>query len=503
MDIPRISDLNPGPNTRSASAVEIFRQLTQLGSIEARVAAITRGQAILLTQLGQLTTSNALNLKAGDVIQIRADGNEQKPVLKVSVGAEKPVMLETAKHPSLAREIPAAKPVSAILVEQQADNTKIKVGKQIFTIPRQAGLKPGQLVSLSKTTNSNTIEIKPVDHRQVLKSAISRLLPQQSAHRDNSGITQLVKLVQSISRSLPLADQKAMLSTPVKPTAATQLPGKLPNGIISTPSSTPPSLNTQLAQTTVPINNLVQTLLASIPSISRLDKATLEHWVSRLLTSEPTNQPAPRINTQQLLQLIPKTEASVVQLLQKITQQNPNQHPVTNQANAAEIKAPLEEPLQLLARDIIKLVEQSSSQQLLQQTSLRYQQELQQPLVLNLAIPINDEQKTRELRLKIRQKHRASETQQQCWDIHFDFEFGLLGLISTHLVLEENTLSASFWSEQPDTQVKIDNGLDDFKQQLNRAGFDLGQFYSFVGKPPVEAEEPMMPASEALLDIKV
>ena len=501
MDIPRILEPNTGANNRSSSTVDLIRQLTQLGSIEARVATVVRGQAILLTQLGQIASTNALNLKAGDLIQIRAGGSEQNPVLKVSKATEKPVILDTSKHASLARQLPAGRTVSAILVAQQGSSSKIKIGNQIINIPRQPDLKPGQLVSLVKAADNSAIEIRPIDHRQVLKSAISRLLPQQSAPRENSGLTQLVKLVKTISNSYSAADKQASIPASAKTTVTTsQLPGGLPSSVKSTITATPSSANIQPAQTSTSANNLFQALLASIPTMSKLDKTTLAHWVSRLLVPESTGQ---RPSTQQLLQQLPKSEAPLLQLLQKIIQQTPNQTQNPGPANVAEVRTTLEEPLQLLARDIIKLVEQSSHQQLLQQTSLRYQQELQQPLVINLAIPISDDQKTRELRLKIRQKHQTSETQKQCWDIRFDFEFGLLGLISTHLVLDENTLSASFWSELPGTQGKIDSNIDDFKQQLTLAGFDLGQFYSFADRPPEEVAEPMMPASEALLDIKV
>ncbi|MDH5354172.1 MAG: flagellar hook-length control protein FliK, partial [Gammaproteobacteria bacterium] len=103
----------------------------------------------------------------------------------------------------------------------------------------------------------------------------------------------------------------------------------------------------------------------------------------------------------------------------------------------------------------------------------------------------------------IRQHSRDTDPEKQSWDIYLDFEFGLLGMISTHLMLEENTLSASFWSVLPATQDKIDQNLPDFEQQINRAGFNLGQFNSFPGKPPVAPTQQILPSSESLLDIKV
>ena len=493
MDISRILELGSTSGSRTNSPIDIFRQLTQLGSIEARVAAISRGQALLLTQLGQIPTSNTLNLKSGDVIQIRASGNEQNPVLKVSAEADKPVILDPIRYPALNKLLTTGKPISATFINHQTNGAGIKIGNRVFSITQPPDLKPGQLISLVKSSNNNHIEVKAIDHRQVLKSSINRLLPHQPITPEHSGLTQLIKLVQSLPKSISVA------------TGTNQLTSHLNNNAMSTikPAIAHTQSGNEQQQKPAPANNLLQNLLNSVPTASRLDKTTLEQWVGRLLTKLPMRETNSQSGTYQLLQQFPKNEASLVQMLQKITQQAPDQQKSSSSANVVEAKPIQETSLQLIARDIIKMAEQSNNQQLLQQTSLRYQQELQQPLVINLAIPVSDEQKTKELRLKIRQKHHGNDVENQCWDIHFNFEFGLLGLISTHLILDIDTLSASFWSELPDTQNKIETGLDEFKQQLNRAGFKLGQFYSFIGNPPLEDEETMVPSSESLLDIKV
>ncbi len=458
----------------------------------ARVSAVNQGQAILLTRLGQITSTNALDLKAGDQIQIRAAGTEQQPVLKVSQVPQRPVTLNSVSHPALSKQVPTGRPVTAIIVSQQATTSTIQLGDRQFSIPRQQNLNIGKLISLTRNPNQNLIEIRSVDHQQVLKSAIARLLPYQPGTRQMSGLTQLVKLFH---------DYTSTLRQPTTEPQAKQGSSPVSKEKVETGSSAPPS------KTVSKSSNSLQILLDTLPRLSKFDKAVLQQWISRLVLT-PHDTPragkiAPAPDTEQFLQQLPKTESSMVKLVQQLVQQISPQSPRPGTPTAPDIRPQPDEPLQILARDMLKLVDQTTGQQLLQQTSLRYQQELQQPMAFNIAIPVTEEQKIRELQLKIRQRHQPGEEHKQCWDIHFNFEFGLLGMISTHLHLEEKTLSASFWSELIETQNKIEINLPAFRQQLVGAGLEPGLFHSFKGSPP-ETTEPSSPLiTESLLDIRV
>ena len=81
MDISKLSDPSLNTSSRPLLPTDLFRQLNQLGSIEARVAFISQGQALLNSQLGQILSANTLDLKAGDRLTIRAGGNQKNPVL--------------------------------------------------------------------------------------------------------------------------------------------------------------------------------------------------------------------------------------------------------------------------------------------------------------------------------------------------------------------------------------------------------------------------------------
>ena len=471
MEISKLSDSSFNTSSRQLLPIDLFKQLSQLGSIEARVASISKGQALLNSQLGQILSVNTLDLKTGDRLQIRAGGNEQVPVLKVSKLAPQATILNAAANQNLAKVLTAAKPVAALIVSQQSNNTIIQLGDQRIIIPAQPDLKSGQLISVEKSADGKNIEIRPVNHLQVLKSAINQLLPQQARHQQPASLTQLVKLIQNIS------------STNYQPTAAAE---------------------TNKGQGTNVFSQL-EALIGSLPQLSKLDKTTIQQWVRYILpASQDRSDQAHSVATPyQLLQQLPKLEGSVGQQLrqwaQSLASTTGSQVQITNTGS----KSIPDDLLLHTSREIIKLVDQSLGQQLLQQTSLRYQQELQQPLALSIAIPLNDQQKVQEMRLKIRQRKSEAGADKQSWDIHLDFEFGLLGLISTHLLLDDGRLSASFWSGNPETRQNIDSNLPDFKAQISRAGFDLGQFHSFPGKPPETNEHDKLDLPSTLLDIRV
>lgn len=477
MDIPKLSDSTLNTSSRPLLPTDLFRQLSQLGSIEARVASISRGQALLNSQLGQILSANTLDLKAGDLLKIRVGGNQLTPVLKVSKLPPQPVTLTTTQNLNLSRILSPVKPVTALIIGHQASNTLIQLGDQRIAIQMQPDLKSGQLISLEKAANGKSIEIRPVNNQQVLKSAISQLLPKQANLQPSTSLTQLARLIQGITLSINTAQMS---------------PSTIKTG---------PSVNTEPQN--INLFTRLEGLIGTLPALSKLDKTTIQQWVRYILADNHNRSERAQVtsNPYQLLQQLPKTEASMRQQLQQWS--NPPPPGSQSQASQIDLKPLPDEMLQQISRDIIKLVEQSSSQLLLQQTNLRYQQELQQPIALNIAIPLTDQQKIQELRLKIRQRKCGAEMDKQSWDIQLDFEFGLLGLISTHLLLEDEKLSASFWSSKLETQEKIDSNLSDFKTQISRVGLKLGQFHSFLGNPPEINERDNLAMPETLLDIKV
>lgn len=505
MEISKLSDTSPSSSSRLLLPADIYKQLSQLGSIEARVASISKGQAMLISQLGQILSANTLDLKVGDLLRIRADGNEQTPILKVSKLPPQAPRLNIAANQSLAQKLAATKPVAALVVSQRKNNTFIQIDNQLIKIQAQPDLKPGQLISLEKSTNGKNIEIRLVNHQQVLKSAVKQLLPQQAKAEQPTALTQLVKLIQGVSLKLT----EAVIHSELKQNSSSQTGialEKQPSSPIHLQAALSNQTNKASDASRLQNSNLfsqLEALTGSLPQLSKLDKTAIQQWVHYILVTGQSRSDSAQatLAPYQLLQQFPKLEASVSQQLKQWAQLLVIAS--QSQAGQAESSTKLDELLLHTSREVIKLAEQSIGQQLLQKTNLRYQQELQQPIAFNIAIPLNDQQKIQELRLKIRQNKNESEPDKQSWDIHLDFEFGLLGLISTHLLLDEGTLSATFWSSKSQTQQIIDSNLSDFMAQISRAGFNLGQFHSFPGKPPATNEHDRSDMPETLLDIRV
>lgn len=183
------------------------------------------------------------------------------------------------------------------------------------------------------------------------------------------------------------------------------------------------------------------------------------------------------------------------QALQQISKAADGDSPVT--------RAQAQEALLLQAREGVKLIEQSLSQNLLQRATLGLQQETQQPLSLSLALPFIEDQKTKPLYIDLAERNQAQEEEDRSWDIRLSFELAGLGPVSCHLVLAGRAIAASFYSEQAQTRERIETELPQLRQQLSRAGFAPGEFHSFPGKPAPNRAPTAADFSEALVDIEV
>lgn len=148
-------------------------------------------------------------------------------------------------------------------------------------------------------------------------------------------------------------------------------------------------------------------------------------------------------------------------------------------------------------------LEQGINQLLLGKTGVRLQQEQQQPLNMNLVVPLqlpNDTQ--RELKLKLRERSNPDNPEQPAWELRLSFEFGLLGLITVHVLLQEQRISAHFWAAEEPTWRLIDDQLPQFRRQLLSSGFEPGLFDCFHGQPNIE-DDPVTPtAGDNLVDLQ-
>ena len=490
MEISKILS-TPLPRSNVAdSQIDLLNRLQQLGSIPARVLSIDNGQALLSTRLGEITGNNALNLKKGDVVQVRLAGDNQNPVLKISTSQTQSTLLPANKFPKILSILQSTTSATAFVVKQQGNSTLVQLRGSQASLPLTSQHKVGQLLNIKNNVNTGVIEIKPVNHEQVLKSALSQSIhnkPQLST--DNKLLPLLQMLKTSVKASSGVSAQASPLTTSQIQTGI--------NSAMATPD---------IPKTMITLISGLQALTRSLPTIATLDQRTIQKWIQHITQSSLSDKTAkgalPTTNPLSVLHQLPKGEQNLSQLFQILmkpdqTQENfkVNQLKKTGADNV--------EPTLMQFREAVKSGEQSINQQLFQQVSLRLQQEFQQPIAFNLNLPFTEHQTVKSLKLKIRQKNKNASPENQAWEIKLSFEFGLLGLISTHIVLDGDTLSTNFWADKETTKVKIDNAIPEFKNQLIKNGFNLGSFFCYPGKPSNADNDEFNPMPDSLLDIKV
>ena len=495
MEILNLSPTSPSKGKTVDALTNVLSRLQQVGSIKAHVASVTNGQALLLTHLGDITSSNALKLKPGDTIQVRLDGDKQNLVLKVTPTQDQVTLLAANNHLKLVALLPANLPTMATIVSHKGNNTLLQIGLEQISVPLQSQLKVGQLLQIIHHLASTKIEIKSVDHQQVLRSALAHLLSAHPQSSDNHQKQPLLQLMQSMQK----------INT--KQTTA----ASFTNNSHRFPSATSVNKGNVLSANTLPNNTIsalisgLELLIRSLPTVSTLNQRAIRKMVELATHNTLGTKLEKGLSSSSplsLLRQLPQTEQDLNQLIQTLLKTNHKQA----EPDIQQLKKKTSnnnDTLMSQFRDAIRSTEQSLNQQLFQQTSLRFQQELQQPIAFNLNIPYIEQQTVKSMQLKIRQKSKGASAENQAWEIRLSFKFGLLGLISSHILLEGDTLSTSFWAIEETTKNKINDALPDFKQQLVKSGFNLGHFFCYLGQPLQESDYAFSPIPESLLDIKV
>ncbi|MCP5213936.1 MAG: flagellar hook-length control protein FliK [Pseudomonadales bacterium] len=117
-------------------------------------------------------------------------------------------------------------------------------------------------------------------------------------------------------------------------------------------------------------------------------------------------------------------------------------------------------------------------------------------------IPVFNEGLFRPIQLQIDEERSADQPkdakQGRQWKITLGFEFEELGEFFATLTLIENTLSATFWSERPQTLRRIEGELDILKKSLKAKGLEIKQLDCCKGTPSIQKSR----LDQQLVDIK-
>ncbi len=551
----------------AAGENRLLQQLQQQGGFRAQVLLAEGRQILLDTAFGQLRGQLAPSagggtaplLQPGDRIDAQLTPNGEQPP-RLVIRRHQPLE-RNLQQPELRRllEQTPNRLLAARVLESGKEHTLIQAGRQAFRLPAEPRLQPGDTVLLRPAESRGEIRVQRVQVLPLLRQALGQLLPRQAGAdpQPGAGLGRLQQLIRQWIAAAPRepasgqnATQPGMRSgTPTPPassdpgtaSARTAPPGSAPASPpapVSTPAAgnragpaeaaqpkapapasqttpaattaTPPKPGPSPATTALPerLQSLLQPLLRAIVEPAQLTPQKLQQTLELLGLqtrpplpgASPAAAPAPAqadllprlIELQALLRDQPE-------LFERLLRDRPG---VGEAAAKADPGAADDWPQ--WRQQFGQQLEQSINQLMLGKTGLRLQQEQQQPLNLNLAIPLQlPGEPQRELKLRLRERANPDDPEQPAWEVRLSFKFGLLGLITVHLLLQERRISAQFWAVEDGTRNLIDEQLPAFRQQLLRSGFEPGLFDCYAGQPLDSGDEPPAKGADNLLDVQV
>jgi hypothetical protein len=469
----------------------------QNGGLFRAVVLQREGNNVLLdTAFGKLSGQAHQTLHKGDEILARVVANGDQPRLEV---AQRSSPILTLKNNTLQQTLAQQgyTPVAATVARDKAGNTLLQINNQSVAIGKQTALGPGQTVLLRPTADGK-IQLLQVVPQPMLKAALSALLPRATKLPAQYNLSTL----QRFSADLQQADRGALLAR--ANTKAAELPARAPatpgpaNPQVSTNASTHAANRGDTPQTQV-LTQLLANLARPLADVAKIQPQVLQQLLATLApTKNLPQQPSLTGNLLGLYRELKESPESLRQVVRHIFQAQAASATQTMQA-----ERPLIELGNTLRLELLQQTEQTLNQLLTQHTSTRLQIEQNLPLQWHLNIPLMVDQETRNLALSLRQKKaRANEQEEPAWEVELSFEFGLLGLITTRIQLNQKKISANFWSQLESTRLLIDQNLDSFRTQLHRAGFEPEHFESYLGKAPQNEERAEFPINENLVDLE-
>jgi len=511
--------ITPGIPTRQTEG--LLNQILQAGVFRALVVQRDQGNLLLDTAWGRLSGKGPDYLKPGDEIIARLQPTRSGTGLQILQHQAQTVRLPIEQL----QRLPGANtnaPTVATFVANENNMAVLRIGKSAFRIATALPFEKGERLMLTPVDKQH-VEIKRFDSRNLLKQALSIFLPRDPAKGAQLDAVPVQRLAQALVDSdidwiasrlnTPgvAANTRPALSATAQPTAQfSEGQGVVPSRPDTTPRQVEQLLRV-LATLSVdgakPSAEAIRQVLTTLTLVTS-GNAAAGSTVSAAAPRQTIPGPPPPLATTTTGAALPQQLATAIEIIR--------QHPEVVQKIVQEFLHPTNKAAQLKPEQIVTEFDAPLRRELLQQTEnlltqittqkamLGLQQENQQPLQLNLSLPLQMQRETHELKLRIREKKSASnDAEESRWEISLSFEFGLLGMISTRLLLQGKTLSAHFWAALGETKSLIDQHLDQFRQQLVRSGFEPDVLDCFHGKPGPDVDDAIEPPEPSnLLDLK-
>jgi hypothetical protein len=483
-------------DVRNAKVQDILQSLQQAGLFRAVVVKQTGNQVLLDTAFGKITGKAPDQLKTGDEILARLTSLKPLPTLKIEQHTSRLLTLSKAQFKAVAQNLNNTV-LTAKVVAQGNNLTSLRINNQVIQINRQDSLQIGETLLL-KDAGKEQLQLLRIQPQSILKAALSSLIPRGLQQGQQYNLSSL----QKVASELVGAKSAALIDRANAKTAELAQQGRQGfealQGASGKQSPTDQAVNPGRAKL---LNDILTNLARPLASAENIKPETLQQIFSYLALIK-AEMPGNMNNLGQQLQYLSlalkQSPESFRHLIREIFPQAAPQV-----SSKQHHDGPVIELSNTLRLELLQQTEQTLNQLLTQQSSTRLQLEQQQPLNLFLNIPIQVDQESQNLQLKIKQKKKShSDEAVQCWEIELSFEFGLLGMITTRILLQDSKISANFWAHQAATKNLIDSNMNQFKTQLQKAGFELGLFDCFNGPAPQPNDKDHYTTHDNLLDLK-
>lgn len=483
-------------DARTTKALDTLQNLQQAGLFRAVVVKQTGNQLLLDTAFGKVTGKAPDQLKTGDEIMARLTALKPQPTLKIEQHISKLLTLPKTQFKAAIQNLNNAV-LSAKVVSHSNNHTQLKINNQIIQINRQDSLQIGETLLL-KDAAKNQLQLIRIQPQAILKAALSSLIPRGLQQGTQYNLSSLQKVASELvgAKSSALID-RANVKT-VELTQQSRSGVETSQGAPGRQNVAGQPVNPGRAKL---LNDILINLAKPLASAENIKPQTLQQiftYLALIKTEMPSNMNNLGQQLQYLSLVLKQSPESFRQLIREIFPQ-----PTTHITAKQHHDGPVIELSNTLRLELLQQTEQTLNQLFTQQSSTRLQLEQQQPLNLFLNIPIQVDHESRNLQLKIKQKKKSQADEfVQSWEIELSFEFGLLGMITTRILLQDNEISANFWAHQASTKNLIDHHMDQFKTQLKKAGFELGLFDCFNGPAPQPSKNEPYMTSDNLLDLE-
>ncbi len=511
-------------------------------------AKVSNETFVINSKAGSLQISSKLNLQIGDELTLNVKLDKASQTLSLNISKiERPVVKTqnlqtlnatpiTISHKNDIKQLPHTQEhfVAKIISIDKKHIYLQDLKGQNFSVTKanlshlSSNFQKGEH-AIIKWTSPEKAEIRPIVKEHLLHQVQRQLLPQQTSNQQtHQRLTQAAfKLFQAINneiisknnasttsaasvhakpteRQAPLAILKAQQThSTVKENIDVKL-GNLKEAIKPSPSVAP-----QVSKPSNSNNVIIKHTQDTIETIKiDLQRLLTTHKITpNLLKSETILKLLTDLNIISKSILHDSSNKTFIHKLSLITQSidlvlnaSDDMKKGAKQNSNDEL---LSELLKTTLKDAKQTIELTIHKMLFQTASSKLNQEINSSLLINTQIPFEIDKKTKDIALKIKQHKNDSHDKEDTWEIHLSLEMGLLGLISTKIILKDSLdVSVTFWAELYKTKQLIDEKKNVFHRQMTKAGFNLSHINIFLGKK-IDEVPPIQISDKQFIDINV